>query len=317
MMTTKRPLTLALTALLSTTALLLPLAGYADPAKAPAAAATTTVPQSAAATPEASAPAKGDTAKAGATHAAGPSREDMRARREADREAFFSARLAALHAGLQLTPDQQGLWGPVETAIRDLVTIRQQHWRRMHEGQGAGSPIDRLTEHGEHLEKMGGALKSLAAATGPLLGSLTPEQKDRLPRLLEDVKPHRVMASAFELQDDRPRGGDWMRDHDGERMGRADRDGGMDHDGMGLHGMDHRGYGSDRMERGDMERGDKGHESMGRDERGGVAYDRADRDGPDYGRPGMDRGDRDGSDRDGGMRWDHHHHDDEDADAPG
>src|SRR3569833_1909822 len=41
-----------------------------------------------------------------------------------DRTAFADARVAAVHAGLQLTPDQEKLWPPVETAVRDLAKLR-------------------------------------------------------------------------------------------------------------------------------------------------------------------------------------------------
>ncbi|MDB5651016.1 MAG: hypothetical protein JWL62_2536, partial [Hyphomicrobiales bacterium] len=34
-----------------------------------------------------------------------------------DRAAFFEARLAAIHAGLRLTADQEKLWPPVESAV--------------------------------------------------------------------------------------------------------------------------------------------------------------------------------------------------------
>src|SRR5205085_10432265 len=36
-----------------------------------------------------------------------------------DIEAFADARLAALHAGLKLSPDQERMWPPVEEAIRN------------------------------------------------------------------------------------------------------------------------------------------------------------------------------------------------------
>src|SRR3981189_3634165 len=41
-----------------------------------------------------------------------------------DRAAFTDARIAAVHAGLKLTPDQEKLWPPVEAAVRDLVKLR-------------------------------------------------------------------------------------------------------------------------------------------------------------------------------------------------
>jgi hypothetical protein len=42
----------------------------------------------------------------------------------ADRAAFADARIAAVHAGLKLTPDQEKLWPPVEAAVRDFAKLR-------------------------------------------------------------------------------------------------------------------------------------------------------------------------------------------------
>src|SRR3981189_3688659 len=41
-----------------------------------------------------------------------------------DRAAFTDARIAAVHAGLKLTPDQEKLWPPVEAAVRDFAKLR-------------------------------------------------------------------------------------------------------------------------------------------------------------------------------------------------
>src|ERR1700728_5125512 len=49
--------------------------------------------------------------------------EHMRMNPE-DRAAFADARIAAVHAGLKLTPDQEKLWPPVEAAVRDFAKMR-------------------------------------------------------------------------------------------------------------------------------------------------------------------------------------------------
>src|SRR5512141_3351821 len=41
-----------------------------------------------------------------------------------DRAAFTDARIAAVHAGLKLNADQEKLWPPVESAVRDFAKIR-------------------------------------------------------------------------------------------------------------------------------------------------------------------------------------------------
>ena len=71
-----------------------------------------------------------------------------------DRAAFLNARIASVHAGLGLNADQEKLWPPVESAVRDMM------------------------------KGMGEAMKKLADAAAPLYATLTTEQKDRLPRLM-------------------------------------------------------------------------------------------------------------------------------------
>src|SRR5258708_32553468 len=44
--------------------------------------------------------------------------------RTEDRAAFLDARIAALHAGLQLTPEQEKAWPAFERAYRDLAATR-------------------------------------------------------------------------------------------------------------------------------------------------------------------------------------------------
>ena len=41
-----------------------------------------------------------------------------------DRAAFADARIAAVKAGLKLTPDQDKLWPPLESAVRDFAKLR-------------------------------------------------------------------------------------------------------------------------------------------------------------------------------------------------
>ena len=54
-----------------------------------------------------------------------------------DRAALLDARIAAVHAGLKLTPDQEKLWPPVEGAVRDFAKLRSDRIRvsRLH-GKG-------------------------------------------------------------------------------------------------------------------------------------------------------------------------------------
>ena len=41
-----------------------------------------------------------------------------------DRAAFADARIAAVHAGLKLNADQEKMWPPVETAVKEFAKLR-------------------------------------------------------------------------------------------------------------------------------------------------------------------------------------------------
>jgi zinc resistance-associated protein len=116
---------------------------------------------------------------------------------DADRAAFREARIAALHAGLALTPDQEKLWPNVETSLRDLLKFvaeqkakRFAAWREHHEDHEKIDPIAKLKERSENLLARGTALKKLADAAAPLYATLTDEQKHRLPFLIHALRPH-------------------------------------------------------------------------------------------------------------------------------
>ncbi len=110
-----------------------------------------------------------------------------------DREAMLDARLAGLKAGLQLTPDQEKLWGPFEAAVRDFAQMHMTRMQGMMERaekmgedeDGAGkegpamSPIDRLDRIATRLTTAGAALKGIADAAKPLYASLDDQQKRR------------------------------------------------------------------------------------------------------------------------------------------
>ena len=104
-----------------------------------------------------------------------------------DRAALLDARLGGLKAGLQLTPDQEKLWGPFEAAVRDFAQTRINRLQSMLERPGndegpdkAGpppSPLDRLDRMATRLSDVGAALKRIADAGKPLYASLNDQQK--------------------------------------------------------------------------------------------------------------------------------------------
>jgi len=103
---------------------------------------------------------------------------------EADAAAVLAARIAALKTVLELTPDQEKLWAPVETSIRQIATDSA---KRKAERTVADPPTDFLTI----LERIADAeaeraddLKAFVAAARPLVDALTEEQKRRAPAFL-------------------------------------------------------------------------------------------------------------------------------------
>ena len=97
-----------------------------------------------------------------------------------DRAALADARIAALRAGLRLTPEQEKNWPAVETAMRDLAKQRGQVRERMRDARQSRDPSVRLRAAADVLNERATGLKQLADATEPLYRSLDDGQKRRL-----------------------------------------------------------------------------------------------------------------------------------------
>jgi hypothetical protein len=160
-----------------------------------------------------------------------------------DRAAFADARIAAVKAGLKLTPDQEKLWPPVETAVRDFVKLRIDRANaRMNaekddsqkDAQKPDDPVARLRERADNMTVTAAAMKKIADAADPLYKTLDDGQKRRLAILTHG--------------EGRFGGGGWRHrefEHGMDRDRGYDRDHGYDRDG---------GAGRDRGGRGDPER---------------------------------------------------------------
>ncbi len=112
-----------------------------------------------------------------------------------DRAAFTDARIAALKAGLELTPDQAKNWPPFEQALRDMATLRAQRIaareaREQNPSAIPPAPFDRLAHRADNLAKTSAALKKIADAGSPLYQSLTDGQKERFKKLAHMLRPH-------------------------------------------------------------------------------------------------------------------------------
>jgi zinc resistance-associated protein len=104
-----------------------------------------------------------------------PSAEDI--------SAFGDARIAALHAGLKLTPEQEKNWPALESALRDLAKQRSERFAARASADQPKDPVERLTLRADAMTQRGAALKKLAEAAGPLYKSLDEGQKQRFAML--------------------------------------------------------------------------------------------------------------------------------------
>lgn len=235
--------------------------------------------------------------------AARDEREAMRAAQEAaDRKAFFEARLAAIHAGLQLTPEQEKLWPQAEAAARNFAEAMRRGKNAMRERRmemrddDRSDPLAMMRARAEMALARGQAMKAFVDGVSPLHDSLTADQKARL-RALDSHGIMMAMRSGMKqrMMDMREMpdgygGGDCgpMMEHMMDHMGRGGMMGGgmMGGKTMHDHDADRDGYGW---------RG-YGYRDHGRGEARGLRY-------RDEDRPGMrgrDWSPRGGYDRD----WD-------------
>ncbi len=149
-----------------------------------------------------------------------------------DMNAFADARIAAVKAGLRLTPDQEKLWPPVEAAVRDLAKLRID---RINARRSSPPPDDLMARMHQRADAMGAnaaAFKRAVDAADPLYKTLDDNQKRRLALLTHMGGRFDEWRHRFErwrhgdgphgpggMMDDGPRG---PRMHDGGRGGSDD-----------------------------------------------------------------------------------------------
>jgi len=150
-----------------------------------------------------------------------------------DRAAFADARIAAVHAGLKLTPDQEKLWPPVESAVRDMAKTMSDMMDKAREAGRPKDPVDGMQRMAAAQISRGQALKKVADAAAPLYAALTPEQKERLPQLAHPgmreragmwMREHGMHWGWGRDNHDGPRQGWGRGSRDDDRPGRSDRD---------------------------------------------------------------------------------------------
>ena len=130
----------------------------------------------------------------------------------ADRETMLDAKLAGMKAGLGLTADQEKLWSPFESAVKDADKSRMDALGQMTQMRGEGermSPIEHLQAMADRLSQGAANVKKIADAAKPLYDALDESQKHKFGMLGRMLMP------------ERSRFAEMMRDHMNER----DRDG--------------------------------------------------------------------------------------------
>ena len=145
-----------------------------------------------------------------------PNIEDMRA--------FADARIAALHAGLGLTPDQEKNWPAFEQASREMAKLRLDrvaavvNARRDRQPQSS-EPSDRMHRRAAAMTETGAALKKVADTIDPLYKSLDDGQKRRFAMLERMLAPRDDGQQGRELRgrEGFEPGRDGRRDGDGQR----------------------------------------------------------------------------------------------------
>jgi hypothetical protein len=153
-----------------------------------------------------------------------------------DRAAFADARIAAVHAGLKLSADQEKLWPPVETAVKEFAKLRIDRANaRMNaardgarDQQKPDDPVARLRDRADTMATTAAVMKKIADAADPLYKTLDDGQKRRLAilthmegRFGREGWRHR----GFERDDGGDRGGDRDRGYDRDRGPSRERDG--------------------------------------------------------------------------------------------
>jgi hypothetical protein len=131
----------------------------------------------------------------------------------ADRETMLNAKLAGMKTGLGLTADQEKLWAPFESAVKDADKSRMDAMGQMMRMRSQGeemSPIDHLEAMADRLSQGATNIKKIADAAKPLYDSLDQSQKHKFGMLGRMLMPERARFAMDVMHD---------------RMGDHDRDG--------------------------------------------------------------------------------------------
>ena len=113
---------------------------------------------------------------------------------QTDLKVVTDARIGVVKAALQLTPEQEKLWPPVEEAIRARAEARYNRMVAVAgklDQQREVDPVELMRGRADALAQRAGNLKKLADAWAPLYQSLNPDQKQRMRLLAMRVRERR------------------------------------------------------------------------------------------------------------------------------
>jgi hypothetical protein len=109
-------------------------------------------------------------------------------------------RIAMVKAALQLTPDQEKLWSPVETQVRDAYKAREarmEEWKKKREEWKADREkgehkkpdlANRFERMSKRLSERADRMKAFSTAFSPFYASLSDEQKEVLRPLMRELR---------------------------------------------------------------------------------------------------------------------------------
>lgn len=126
---------------------------------------------------------------------AAPAQEQGRpeARRGMSQDDFnrlVDARIASIKAGLKLSADQERLWAPVETAIRNAASqryTRMTQFRENREQRRSADFMQRLEQRSTMATERAQTSSAIATALRPLWDSFSEDQKRIAPRLMREA----------------------------------------------------------------------------------------------------------------------------------
>lgn len=103
---------------------------------------------------------------------------------------FVDARIASIKAGLKLSADQEKLWGPVETAIRNAANQRYARMTQFRDNRDQNRSMDfmqRFEQRSTMMNERAQNSSAVATALRPLWNTFSEDQKRIAPRLMREA----------------------------------------------------------------------------------------------------------------------------------